>query len=694
MGITPNKVSLKTLLCASAGFFVLAGCSTAQSAEGSLSAQEAAIVTSTQTQQSSGEMEAGVLVLGNNDTQEPTIISATGLNGLETFSIDGTSQGSTESGEIIALDVAYNFQLGNKPITLIGAIDQKSDSLRLYESKGSSLIEIGAGSEGIDFAAENVCFYRHALDSSLYAFIVGDGGQVHQNLVYETDNGKVSIRSVRQINVPSTIKQCVADETTGTLYVSEEEVGIWKFNGDPEATTGAQLIDSPNLGHIDEEVGGLAVYNGGENANFLFASNLGAGTVNVYDIEDNTKFLGSIKVSGENGDPISEPGQLYATSYPVGSNNKSGLLLVADEDIAAVRMVDVASISSFIGRTNLVNNDPRSMPERSIVPIMPTVETTSVNSFGDAADDPVIWANEADPNASLVIATDKQSGLYVHGMDGKVVQYLPDGKMNNVDLRNGFSLSGKQTTIVTASDRTHGTIAIYALDPINGKLTNVANGPQPTELNDPYGLCMYRNPESGRTYVFINGDETRKRQWELTDAGNGKVDATLVRDLSFNSQTEGCVADDATGTLYVGEEDIGIWKLSAEPESKAPMSSMDTIENNKFLFEDVEGMSIYHLDSGGGYLVASSQGNDTYVVYDLETNGYLGAFAVVANSKFGIDGASETDGLDVSSANLGAGFEHGALVVQDGRNVMPSENQNYKYVPWQSIASALGLEMN
>ena len=59
----------------------------------------------------------------------------------------------------------------------------------------------------------------------------------------------------------------------------------------------------------------------------------------------------------------------------------------------------------------------------------------------------------------------------------------------------------------------------------------------------------------------------------------------------------------------------------------------------------------------------------------------------------GIDGISETDGLEVTSRNLGPGFEHGAMIAQDGRNVMPVENQNYKYVPWKAIAEALGLEM-
>ena len=73
-------------------------------------------------------------------------------------------------------------------------------------------------------------------------------------------------------------------------------------------------------------------------------------------------------------------------------------------------------------------------------------------------------------------------------------------------------------------------------------------------------------------------------------------------------------------------------------------------------------------------------------------NAYVGSFAVVADGARGIDGISETDGLDVSSRNLGPGFEHGAMVAQDGRNVLPIENQNYKYVSWDAIARALGLE--
>src|SRR3546814_20730300 len=106
------------------------------------------------------------------------------------------------------------------------------------------------------------------------------------------------------------------------------------------------------------------------------------------------------------------------------------------------------------------------------------VETVPAGSSGDAADDPAIWANPGDPAASLVSATEKKAGMYVYDMRGEVVQFLPDGKMNNVDLREGVALSGEQVVLVTASNRTDDSIAIYRLDTAARRLVDVADGVQ------------------------------------------------------------------------------------------------------------------------------------------------------------------------------------------------------------------------
>ncbi len=61
------------------------------------------------------------------------------------------------------------------------------------------------------------------------------------------------------------------------------------------------------------------------------------------------------------------------------------------------------------------------------------------------------------------------------------------------------------------------------------------------------------------------------------------------------------------------------------------------------------------------------------------------------NPTLGIDGSSETDGIEISSANLGGAFNAGLLVVQDGYKRLPDGAQNFKYVPWRAISQALNL---
>jgi 3-phytase len=202
---------------------------------------------------------------------------------------------------------------------------------------------------------------------------------------------------------------------------------------------------------------------------------------------------------------------------------------------------------------------------------------------------------------------------------------------------------------------------------------------------------MYRSAKTDSYYVFANDsvDGTIK-QWKLIDR-KGKVAIELVREIAVGSQAEGCAADDELGSLYVAEEDVGLWKYLAEPDGGTTRISIDDVEKGN-LTDDVEGVAIYYDKNGSGFLVVSNQGEDNYAIYRREgKNEYLGKFHVVANSARGVDGASETDGLDVVSAPLGSEFPQGLLVVQDGRNLAPTERQNFKYVSWADVMEALQL---
>ncbi len=622
------------------------------------------------------------------------LVGTAELAGLEIYDFAGKRIGSVSAGEAVGVDIRYGaLPLNGRASTIIAVADAQAGALRFFQPSGVTLNEVSAATISLGFAVECVCLYHSAQDGTLYAFAVGDGGEVDQFMLYEAAPGRVGAKKVRRLNVPSPAEHCIADDRSGQIYVSEETVAVWRFTAEPETDVAPTLIDAVRLGHVSEELGGLAISDGGAAARWLFASDASAGRILVYDRDKDDAFVGAYAV-GAGDSSVSQPGGLSVAGQ---FNGGSGSLIVTDEEAAGgarYRVVPIIGIASAL-KLNPGTPQPLVTAVAPTFPtVTPTVETEPMAHPGDAADDPAIWRNPTNPAASLVIGTDKQGGLHVYNMHGKSLQFVPDGKMNNVDLREGFRLGGQDVTLVTASDRTNKAVAIYALDTTTSQLRNIADGLQPSGLSDPYGQCMYRSAKTGKYYVFISDPEGLVRQWELQTTRAGKVRAKPVRDISFSSQTEGCVADDATGTLYVAEEDIALWKVAAEPVRSAKPVAIDRVDQNSKIKDDLEGVGIYDLGGGRGYIVVSSQGNDSYSVYRREGDqAYLGSFAVIANPSNGIDGVSETDGLDVSSSNLGPGFEHGALVAQDGRNVMPTENQNFKIIPWSAIADALKLDV-
>jgi 3-phytase len=194
-------------------------------------------------------------------------------------------------------------------------------------------------------------------------------------------------------------------------------------------------------------------------------------------------------------------------------------------------------------------------------------------------------------------------------------------------------------------------------------------------------------------YVFVNnGGDGMYRQWQVTSE-NGKAVARQVREFTVGSQAEGCVADDETGSLYVAEEGGGFFRYSAKPDGGSGRREIDRVDGPNGLVADIEGISLWLGKDGKGYIVLSNQGADNYAVYRREGNNeFVGLFHVVADPERGLDGVSETDGLDVTSAALGTRYPDGLMVAQDGRNLAPRERQNYKLVSWRAIADSLGLD--
>lgn len=311
-----------------------------------------------------------------------------------------------------------------------------------------------------------------------------------------------------------------------------------------------------------------------------------------------------------------------------------------------------------------------------------TVETEPVTTSGDSADDATLWVNPSDPSRSLIIGTNKQLGLKVYDLSGKQVQFLPDGRMNNVDHRDDFPLGGKKVSLVTSSNRSDNSIGIYRINPETRQLENVAA--RRITTIEAYGSCMYHSRKTGKFYYIVTSKQGLVEQFELFDDGKGRVDARQARRFKVGTQLEGCVADDELGHLYIGEENAAIWKYGAEPEADLKRVKVDGIAPEGHLVADVEGLTIVYGKDGKGHLIASSQGNNSYVIYRRDgNNDYVKTFRIVSGN--GIDEVTDTDGIHATSANLGPMFPNGVFIAQDGLD--DKGKQNFKLVPWDRIIS-------
>ncbi|WP_417550361.1 phytase [Methylophaga sp.] len=507
------------------------------------------------------------------------------------------------------------------------------------------------------FKIDGVCLYQDQAHNG-FLFLVGEEGHGEQWLVADATSPIAQPKFIRSLSTPPNSEYCQVDDKQSLMYINEENVGIWAYQAHPEA----DLIREPialtqPFGQLKDSALGMVIVPGG-----LLMLDSEAKTLHAY-LNNDGKWQHNAEFSLTE---LSDPENISARLH-----DKNLTIMVKHDDGLA---------------TFTLPWPHQDTAQATVIPLIkPQQATDPVPSLGDAADDPAIWINQKKPQHSLVLGTDKQGGLVVYDLMGKTRQNLPVGRVNNVDVRSGFMFNGKEIDLAVASNRDHNSLHVFAIDPDSGFVSEL--GQVATASQDIYGLCMYKK-QAGDIYTIVNDKDGRFFQYQMQD-NQGKIDAKKVREFSVGSQPEGCVADDQNHRLFVGEENKAVWALDAGADKSTELTEVMSV--GEHLKADIEGISLYQTEKQA-YLVVSSQGNDSYVILDaLPPFAYRGVFRVGFNTELGIDGVSETDGLDVTSVNLGEPWEQGMLVVQDGRNRMPVENQNFKYVPWSAIADQLGL---
>ena len=502
------------------------------------------------------------------------------------------------------------------------------------------------------FSVEASCLYRDTQQLD-HLFLIGKDGQAEQWVMQGEQRSLV-----RKLALPPHAKHCRADDGAQRLLVSESNMGVWAYDADSEGMGKREVVALRKpYGQLDGGAGALAVLPGG-----------------VAVLDGKAEMLHLYSHQGSKW--TAQPAQAVALNVRKGD---SQLALDGNSLMLRGKSGWQARPLKWAGKAETSS---------AVAIIAPQAQTAPMARQGDAADDPAIWL-ASDPANARILGTNKKQGLLVYDLQGKQTQLLEVGRLNNVDVRQNIQLGGGKVDLAVATQRDDNSMMLFTIDAA-GVVAEA--GRFPTGLKSIYGMCLYQ-PASGGVQAFINDKDGTFQQYKIDMSGK-QFSATLLRSFKVATQPEGCVADDANARLFLGEETRGIWTTSAD--AAKPDALAMVLPVGQHLTADVEGMAIYRqpdAKANTGYLIVSSQGDSSYVVLDAQAPYKVrGRFKVGFNLPAGIDGTSETDGLDVTSANLGGAYAQGMLVIQDGYKRLPDGPQNFKYVAWRDVAKALKLD--
>ena len=237
------------------------------------------------------------------------------------------------------VDVRTGFPLASGTVDIAAAA---SSGIRVYriDPITRQLTNITEGGRISGVSGEGFCLYRSPASGGVYAFIITGSGRVQQVRLGDLDaDGLVDGQLVRVFEVGSEAEGCVADDERGLFYVSQEDVGLWRYGAEPGDSPAARVrVDSVGAGgHLVSDVEGLTIVHQPGGTGYLLASAQNvANPLNnyyaVYERQGANAFLTTFRVvAGPTADGCSRTDGIAAVAANLGPSYPSGLFVCQDD---------------------------------------------------------------------------------------------------------------------------------------------------------------------------------------------------------------------------------------------------------------------------------------------------------------------------------------------------------------------------
>lgn len=649
-----------------------------------------------------GDSDDTAIWVNPNNPEESIVIGTLKDGGLATFNLKGEIQ-QTIPAEIIPsdnfglpqpsdsykarfnnVDIIYNFPfasmiIDDEPkIDLAIASDRANDSLAIFTiSENGELNKLSTpelddpafsifGVDDGEATAYGLATYTNPASGKSYIFVTqADGNKVAQieltSKLGPADEALMEAKIVRTLELPipeggevkdGQAEGLVVDQESGFLYVAMEEgAGILKFSAEPESSNDFTVVQgSQSKGDLEQ-------------VPFSDFITFGDSTVDV----------GNVSLATEGTTPPSPP-------YFNGRFSNGPLIneILAQEIGLSASTPSLAGGNNYaFGGSELGADDDGVEPsvgEQINSYLAEDTPTTTDLFFISAGSNNIV--SDLDGTPAEILANIPQTDEVLADLTEHITTLAGAGAKNFIISNLTFFGSTPLLTALGVSDEVN-----TAVNEFNNLLDNELD-----DLENELGINI--------TELDVAG-EIAKIQTNPSEFG-----FTNVTEPALNTTTGAVVPnpdeyfwwDDLHGT---GAFYNLIAQGLVDDFPKGTTEFTDT--NPSPLVPDVEGLSIYYGADGAGYLIASSQGDSSYAVFNREgDNEYLGNFVIGENGD--IDQVNETDGLDIVNVPLGSEFPNGLLVVQDGANdpqnvvqdgeELENNSTNFKFVPWEGVANA------